>query len=238
MTRNICIVQARINSNRLPGKVLKRLAGRYVIDHVLTRCQAIDNIDKVVCAIPHNTINNVLANKVSKMGFDCFRGPEQDVLARYYYAAQKYSADNIIRITSDCPLIDPQIASALITRFQDCDYASNNYSHNKLIKTGQWPIGLNVEIISFAWLKKAFQQAILSEDREHVTPFCIYNHQCKKKILAGPGGITQNWRWTLDTEQDLQLMHKLFQYLQPQNYSWLAPRNIMLKYPELTKINT
>jgi spore coat polysaccharide biosynthesis protein SpsF len=161
-----CIVQARMGSTRFPGKVLADLAGKPVLQHVLERCKEIKGVDVVVCAIPLPDYAD-LGSLIS----DCdviaysYLGSEDDVLGRYLAAAQFIEATTIMRITADCPLIDPDVCEQVLAKFQDgrYDYVSNVHPRT-------WPKGYDCEVFSFEALEWADTNAVNEYEREHVTP--------------------------------------------------------------------
>ena len=146
----LLIVQARMNSTRLPGKVLKKVGDRSLIEILLTRLSKSKMVDRIVLATSKNKENSPLASTVEKLGFDVFRGSEDDVLNRYYQTAKKYAPKTIVRITGDCPIIDPLIVDKVIYLYQNkcADYASNT-------NPPTYPDGLDVEVFSFDMLKEA-----------------------------------------------------------------------------------
>jgi spore coat polysaccharide biosynthesis protein SpsF len=238
MSRTAVIVQARMASTRLPGKVLLPLAGTTVLDQVLTRCAAIGNADVVVCAVPDKPDNDLVAEEAMRIGARTgaliFRGSESDVLDRYYRAARFADADVVLRVTSDCPLIDPTICARVIELLTDegADYAANNMS-------ASWPHGLDCEAVRFSWLQRAAQEATQPFDREHVTPFVRTHPDAKKANLNGPGGDMVRHRWTLDTPADLEFMIALFKKMPTGEAAWSfdVPLNIVKANPSLAAIN-
>lgn len=215
MTKTAVIVQARLGSTRLPGKVLLDLAGQTVLEHVLKRCAAIPGVDVVCCATVVGEENDQIARIAETCGAVAFRGSEDDVLDRYYKAAQSLGVDMVMRVTSDCPLIDPYICGevAKLQVESEADYACN-------FMPPTYPHGLDCDVFTYQWLERAAREAQSAGDREHVTPF-IRNHPAARKVnLTGPGrGIEAN-RWTIDTEQDLMFLRKLFARLPPDPSSW------------------
>ena len=166
MTRSVCIVQARMGSTRLPGKVLKSLAGPSVLEHVLRRCQAIDGIDVVCCAVSNDSESDPVAREAERAGAVVFRGAQDDVLERYHQAAIACDADIVMRITSDCPLVDPAVCAEVLSMLQNtgADYCANNMPPS-------WPHGLDCEVFTFDWLDRAAREAERPSEREHVTQF-------------------------------------------------------------------
>lgn len=203
----ICIVQARMNSSRLPGKVLLPLNGHTVIGEVLTRCKKIKGIDEVVCAVPYG-VHDKLTKEAGKFA-TVIHGPEDDVLDRYYIAALKTRADIIMRITADCPLISPELCGAVLQKLIDekADYASN-------IEPRTFPKGMDCEVFTHGALLDACMYSD-QDDCEHVTPW-MRRSAMKRVNVASPWPI--EGRLTLDTEDDYRVIcaafgHKPFEHL-------------------------
>lgn len=229
-----CIVQARVTSTRLPAKVLKDLAGEPILGHVLRRCAAIPGVDRVVCATVEGIESAPVAEIAGHYGALVFRGSESDVLERYVGAARAAGADIVLRVTSDCPLIDPALCATVLRRRADdeADYATNNFVHG-------YPHGLDCEAFTRAALEAAAARATESYDREHVTPWIRNNPGYRKASVEGPGGPQAKWRWTLDYPEDLDFLRALFRYLPqpPAMPSWQQIAALVEQHPELTEIN-
>lgn len=202
--RSAVIVQARYASTRLRGKVLLPLAGRSVLSHVLERCAAIEGADLVVCAVPEGSINDPVAIEAQRCGAVVTRGSESDVLDRYHRAARAVSADVVMRVTSDCPLIDPAVCAQVLAlaRAGVADYACNNMPRT-------FAHGLDCEAFSASWLAKAAQVATRAEEREHVTPWLRNNTALRRVNLYGPGGAEAERRITLDTPEDYAIIRAI-----------------------------
>lgn len=229
------IIQARMNSTRLPGKVMLDLAGKTVLEHVLDRCKSILDIDAVCCAIPFGAENDVIADIVLKSGAVVVRGDELDVLGRYWNAARYLGADTILRVTSDCPMIDPDVCSRIINILgtSRADFACNHLPRS-------WPHGLDCAAFNFDWLDRAFREAKSSEEREHVVRFIRLHPDAKVVNLIGPEGPHSTWRWTLDTLNDYKFLVAMFERLPsgPAGYSWQAAKKVIDEAPWLLEINT
>jgi spore coat polysaccharide biosynthesis protein SpsF len=233
-TRAVVIVQARMGSSRLPGKVLHELGGKTVLRRVLERCAEIQGIDSLCCAIPTGAEDEMVAAEASRCGAVVTRGSATDVLDRYNQSALQLQASFIMRVTSDCPLLDPDIAAEvlrLVTR-EGADYGCNNMPPS-------WPHGLDCEAFRYEWLERAAREALLPSEREHVTPF-IRNHMAVRKlVLNGPGGDIARQRWTLDTERDLVFLKALFEKM-PEgrpSYTYRCPLAIVENDPTLFQLN-
>jgi len=204
MTRAV-IVQARMGSSRLPGKVLMPLGRKPALAVVLERCARIPGIDVVVCAVPDEPASEPLAAVAQSCGAVLFRGSEHDVLARYAGAAQAVDAAIVMRVTSDCPLIDPALCGAVLALVErmGADYACNNMPP-------LWPHGLDCEAFRVDHLIGAAREAVLPGDREHVTPWLRRNAALRKINLDGPGGGLERHRWTLDHAEDYAFFRALW----------------------------
>jgi glutamate-1-semialdehyde 2,1-aminomutase/spore coat polysaccharide biosynthesis protein SpsF len=227
------IVQARLASTRLPGKVLLPLRGASVLAHVLRRCAAVPGVNTLCCAIPDLPGHEALAVEAQCAGAIVIRGPEQDVLERYRKAAAEVDADIIMRVTSDCPLIDPAICAAVLQPVigGEADYACNNFEHT-------WPHGLDCEAFTRTALERAAQQATDAYDREHVTPWLRRHPNLRRKNIAGPGGWGCEQRWTLDYPEDYAFLQALMELL-PQEHipDTQEVLNMLRQHPEITAIN-
>jgi spore coat polysaccharide biosynthesis protein SpsF len=191
------IVQARFASSRLPGKVLKPLGTRTPLAYVLERCARIPAVDVVVCAVPDRRDSDMIAVAAEACGAIVVRGDEDDVLARYRRAARAVDADVVLRVTSDCPLLDAGLAGEVLAALAaECaDYACNNMPP-------LWPHGLDCEAFRADLLDLAAAATILPGDREHVTPWLRRNPALLRVNVDGPGGGLERQRWTLDHAED------------------------------------
>jgi spore coat polysaccharide biosynthesis protein SpsF len=232
----VAIVQARVGSTRLPSKVLKDILGKPMLWHMLNRLGASNRIDNAVLAIPNSGQNDKLEQFANKFGFHSYRGSEDDVLSRYYEAAVKFSADVVVRLSSDCPLIDPRVTDKVIETHlnSDADYTSNTIRRTS-------PRGLDTEVFNFQVLKVACREASQTYEREHVTPY-IYQHPdlFKLQSVEATGKLRRpDLRLTVDTEEDLKLIREIYQRLYRENQIFYTEDVIDLldKQPELLAIN-
>lgn len=227
------IVQARLGSTRLRGKVLERLNGQTVLAEVLERCHAIAGADVVCCAVPDTEENDPVAAAAAEAGAAVFRGAEHDVLDRYHRAARHLGADVVMRVTSDCPLIDPDVCAAVLSLVgeQRYDYGCNNLPPS-------WPHGLDCEAMTMAWLARAADRATAPADREHVTPFIRAHPEARRANVLGPGEPIMLQRWTLDTSDDLAFLRELWQELPngPRGWSYRVPQAVVEAHPELAAL--
>jgi spore coat polysaccharide biosynthesis protein SpsF (cytidylyltransferase family) len=228
------IVQARMGSTRLRGKVLMDVGGRTVLDHVMSRCRAVAGADAVCCAVPDTADSDPVAAEARRLGVEVFRGSEADVLDRHWRAARALKADVVMRITSDCPLIDPEVAAEVLglRAKGDLDYACNNMPPS-------WPHGLDCEAMTFAWLDRAAREATAPYDREHVTPFIRNHPDSRKANLPCPVAGVARHRWTLDTPADLAFMRALFPHLPPgaAGHGWRAALALVEADPGLAHVD-
>tara|TARA_Y100000996_G_scaffold412026_3_gene397250 strand:+ start:622 stop:1386 length:765 start_codon:yes stop_codon:yes gene_type:complete len=228
-----CIIQARMGSSRLPGKTLMKLNENYTtLDFVISQLSSSKLIDEIVIATTNLESDNVIEEHAKKLKIKCFRGESDDVLDRYYQCAKKFQFDNIVRITADCPLIDPSIVDEVILKFKS---ENNDYCTNTLVRT--FPVGTDVEIFSYDTLEKTWENATLPSEREHVTPF-IRN----KKMNFRLGNLKNfqnlgNYRWTLDRIEDLNLIKKLVSHIDDKPILMNDILNLFKLDPNLIKIN-
>ena len=232
----VAIIQARMGSTRLPGKVMKEILGKPVILWDLDRISISKLIDDIVVAIPYGKENDVIVDTIKKYNDKILttRGSEDDVLDRYYRAAVQTHADVVVRITSDCPLIDPVVIDNVIEQFldNDCDYCSNSV-------TRTYPRGLDTEVFSFKALEEAWNEATKDYEREHVTPYIIKNSD-KFKLLDVANDIDlSHLRWTLDTKEDFEFIDAVYKRIYPKKQLFLMDDVLELldKEPELIDIN-
>ncbi len=228
------IVQARATSSRLPGKILMELGGETPLFYVLKRCSLIPEADVVCCAVPDNADQDGVVAEAERSGAVVFRGSETDVLDRYYQAARYVGADTVVRITSDCPLVDPQVCSETIQLFirEQADFASNN-----LVAT--FPHGIECEVFSLEALETAATKSDDRYEREHVTPYIRKRPGFKRVTLEGPGGGIENHRWTLDYAEDLEFFRVLFEHIEPwpKAPGWQEILDVVQRHPEIAAIN-
>ena len=228
------IIQARMGSSRLPGKMLRRLGDRSVLAEVIRRCRAIPGADVVCLACPEGTADDALAAEAEGAGATVFRGADNDVLARFAGAAEALGAEVVMRITGDKPLIDPEICGQLL-RLRgeaDADFASNSMPPG-------WPHGLDCEAFTGEVLARAAAEAHDAEDREHVTPWMRRHGELSRVNLAGPGGACVDLRWTLDYPEDMAFLEALFEKLAggPAPPLYEDVMAVLNRHPEIAGIN-
>jgi len=236
MKKNIvAIVQARRSSIRLPQKVLKDIAGKPMLAHVIERLKKSQLIDEILMATAKDNNMSIL-ELAQKYGVKCFVGIEEDVLGRYYNAAREFKVDIIVRITSDCPLIDPEVVDKVIKRYienkEKIDYISNTLKRS-------YPRGLDAEVFSFRVLEKTWKEAKRPYQREHVTPY-IYEHpEIFRMANVENNEDLSSMRWTVDEEKDLEFVREIYKRLYKRGKIFLMEDILRLlkREPKLMEIN-
>lgn len=228
----LAIVQARSSSSRLPGKVLKQILGKPMIVHELERLKRSKRIDKIVLATSREESDDDLTDIVAASGVKVYRGSLDDVLDRYYQCAKQYQPTHVVRITGDCPVIDWRIVDTVIEKH----LAEEN---DDTVTTERFPDGLDTEIVRFSALERAWKEAFLPSEREHVTPF-IKNHAELFKL--GQMDCEQDlshMRWTVDEPQDFEFIRQVYKALYPSNANFGMQEILRLleQKPEMCKIN-
>lgn len=228
------IAQARTGSSRLPGKVLKPLAGRPVLAHVLTRAGKAAKVDAVCVATTVEIEDDPVVEIAKGLGVPFFRGSEADVLGRYAGAADMMKADIVVRVTCDCPLIDPAVIDGILQlrAERDADYACNGLELD-------WPHGLDCEVFTRAMLDAAAKSTDDAYDREHVTPWIRTRGGQLKLHLPGPGRPAADQRWVLDYPEDYHFLRELFALFPGSEapLAWQDVWNVVQVHPSLSSIN-
>jgi spore coat polysaccharide biosynthesis protein SpsF len=234
--RTVIIAQARMTSTRLPGKVLKKVLGKPLLEYQIERLKRVNFADEIVIATTTNSTDLPIIELCDRFSISYFRGSEEDVLARYYSAAKEHDADVVVRVTSDCPLIDPQVIDRVIQFYLD-NQSQYDYVSNCLERS--YPRGMDTEVFSFAALHKAFVETTAQPDREHVTPF-IYMHPERYRLAQIFYSENQSsHRWTVDTPEDFELIKKIIEVLYPQNKNFTLEDclDLLKRYPDWLLIN-
>lgn len=237
--RVVCISQARMTSSRLPGKVLRQVAGRPLLAHHLDRLGRARRIDAVVVATTVNAADDPVVALAGSLGVPVFRGDENDVLDRFVRCAEAFDADVVVRVTADCPLIDPALIDAAVARFLDgrdqvpaVEYLS--------IDTSRFPRGFDAEVFSRAALNAAGREATDPVEREHVTPF-IYRRGDRFRLgePLTPGQPVPPYRLCVDEPADLDLIGRVLEALLPggNGFGWQECCKLLSHRPELADIN-
>ena len=227
------MIQTRTGSSRLPSKVLAKIENRPMIWHVINRVKKIKTVQQIALITTREKNDKVLLKIAKNNKIIGFAGDKNDVLNRHYQCALLYRADPIIRITSDCPLIDPRLVEKMLQFYLAHDY---DYVCNVLPRT--YPDGLDAEIFSFKLLKKVTNTAKLKSDREHVTT-CIRNNPHKFKIFNYKNDCDlSNLRWTVDEKRDLKFVRKIYSEMRPKViFSIQDVLEVITKNPKISEIN-
>lgn len=204
----VAIVQARMGSTRLPGKILKKINNKPILEYQIERLKRATKIDQIVIATTDKKLDDPIIELCNQLDIQYYRGSETDVLSRYYDTAKKYSADIIVRLTSDCPIIDPNVVDEVIETFLNHTY---DYVSNTLERS--YPRGMDTEVFSMKVLEQAHQFANKQYEREHVTPY-IYLNPAKFNLYNVEYKTDESvHRWTVDTKEDLLLIRKIIEKL-------------------------
>jgi spore coat polysaccharide biosynthesis protein SpsF len=257
----VSILQARMSSSRLPGKVMQEIAGKPMLTHVLERASQATQVNSVWVATTSQAADDPIEDLCRQQGFACYRGSMHDVLDRYYQAACAARAEVVVRLTADCPLLDPQLVDATLEAFrQGADFAANRLPPPW---TRSFPIGLDVEVCSLDALQRAWREAAQPYHREHVMPYLYEGVAFTKRTETGKPHtgdttyITQgvsahgfkvsqlhhapdygSLRWTVDTPADLELVRQVYQRFSPDlTFSWKEVLALFAREPALAEIN-
>ena len=229
----VCITQARMTSSRLPGKIMKQVEGRELLDYHLTRLARSKNIDQLVVATTVNETDAPVVEFCRSREVRYFRGDENNVLERFYQCAQTFNAKTVVRVTSDCPLIDPEVVDLAIGFYcdnEDLDYVS-------LAGCG-FPRGLDVEVFSFRALEMAHQKASEGFEKEHVTPYIYRNEKIFSCGVPPEQHESGDLRWCVDEQADFELVSRLLTAFAGQdNFSWKDCLRVMEEHPDWKEIN-
>ncbi len=236
--KTACIIQARVGSTRLPKKILLKVQDKELLIHVVERVLNAKKIDQVIIATttkPGDDLVVKLIEKYSNNRVMVFRGSEEDVLDRYYRAAENSNSDIIVRITSDCPLIDWELIDLMVSKFVDGHY---DYVSNVLTKR-TFPRGLDVEVLSFGALKRMWESCTLEKHREHVTSYIRENPSLFKTLNIEQERDLSGLRWTVDEEDDLKLVRIIYNELVRKNSNFKTEDVLELikQKPELATMN-
>jgi spore coat polysaccharide biosynthesis protein SpsF len=229
----VAVVQARMGSTRLPGKVLKELGGESVLARVVERLRRSRSISEVVIATSLSPDDEAVVREAERLRVAIFRGSESDVLDRYFQAARAFHVEAVVRITSDCPLIDAEVTENTVRAFlnEQPDYASNALERT-------YPRGLDTEVMSVDALTRAWRTAKQPYEREHVTPF-MYEHPELFKVLSVTNDADfSSHRWTLDTAEDLEFVRAVYErFGNRSNFTWRDVLDLVEREPALSQLN-
>jgi spore coat polysaccharide biosynthesis protein SpsF (cytidylyltransferase family) len=234
--RTIAIIQARMTSSRLPGKVLAELNGVPLLAYMIHRVRLAESLDDVWVATTENTTDDSIVAACSELGVNVFRGAEFDVLERFFKAAEYAQAEIVIRLTADCPMMDPALIDEFVNEFRrgNCHYLSN-------VSERTYPDGLDVEVFDINTLRTTHEQAATEYDREHVTSYiyggpkhCRSNSEFKLRHLLFTSDFS-HVRWTVDQQKDLDNIRQIVARL-PMDFSWLDALSLVTREPDLLRI--
>jgi glutamate-1-semialdehyde aminotransferase/spore coat polysaccharide biosynthesis protein SpsF (cytidylyltransferase family)/predicted dehydrogenase len=230
----VAIIQSRMGSSRLPGKSMAEIEGRPMLWHVIQRVKRASLVDRVVVATSVAPADDVIEKMCRENGVPCYRGSENDVLDRFYHAARAEKAAQVVRVTADCPLIDPEVIDRVVRRFQrgDLDYASN-----AMVRT--YPDGLDTEICSFFALERAWHEATKPSEREHVTPYLRSEKFRTANVENDSTAFYQHYRWTVDEAADLEFIRAVYKaFREKENFRMKDVLELIEKNPGLGKMNS
>jgi len=251
-TRVVAIIQARMSSSRLPGKVLLDIAGTPMLARVVTRTSRATSIQQVLVATTTDASDDPVVAYCHSMGFRYTRGGMHDVLDRYYQAAEQAKADVVVRITADCPVIDPVLIDDCVDTLLA---GSFDFACNRLPPpfTRTYPIGLDTEVCTFAALERAWSKATETFHREHVMPYLYEGVELKAVSSQLSAGVSPRgfkvaqlhnaldygaYRWTVDTPEDLEFMCQVYARSEGRDdFSWKEVLDLVRAEPDLMKIN-
>jgi spore coat polysaccharide biosynthesis protein SpsF (cytidylyltransferase family) len=235
--RIVAIIQARLGSTRLPGKTLAEIAGRPMLAHVASRTQEIPGVTEAVIATSTNPIDDGIEAFARSARIPCVRGSEEDVLDRFRQAAVERKAEVVVRVTADCPLLDPEVAGLVVQKYCDrqmeIDYVSN-------VEPPTYPDGLDTEVFSPAALERAWREARDGADREHVTSYIRRQRERFRLDNVRNSRDLSEHRWTVDTEADLTFVRAVFDALGTHCHGSIHMNDVLLlldERPELRRIN-
>ncbi len=216
--KTVAIIQARLGSSRLPGKVFCDIGGQPMLARVYERVAKCQNVDQVVIATTTHQNDRLIVDFCEQNQWPCFAGSQEDVLNRYVNAARQFQADRIVRITSDCPLIDAGIVDQVVQQMDldsTAEYAANFFPRR------WYPRGLDAEIVARDTLEHVDRVATLPSHREHVTLYIYRNPEHFRMAAVCCRQDYSQFRWTVDTQDDLILVRKIYQYFENQDFAWM-----------------
>ena len=229
----VSIIQARMGSTRLPGKVLRNIGGRTVLAQTFLRAARADRTSSTVIATTTGENDNAVVAEAEALGAPVFRGSEDDVLERYYQTASAFEADAVVRITSDCPLIDPGVIDHVIEAFIS---GAPDYASNILQRT--YPRGLDTEVFTVDALKRAWKGADKPYQRVHVTPYMYQNHDRFRCVAVTAAADYSRHRWTVDTADDLEFLRAVCARIEdPITATWNEVIECVESEPRLQEMN-
>lgn len=237
---NLAILQARMSSSRLPGKVLKRINGIPLLKYQCDRLSNSKKINQLIIATSTSLLDDKINEFAKLNNIECYRGSLNNVLERFFFCAKEFLSNknikelNIIRLTGDCPIIDANLVDEVISMYElnECNYASNTLKPT-------FPDGMDVEVFDFSSLETAYLESTLDSEKEHVTPFIKNNHRFLRLNYSSKFDYS-SFRFTVDLERDFILIEELIKglYDKNPNFSYLDAISYMEKNPNLININS
>lgn len=226
------IIQARMGSSRLPGKVMMKLLNKPVLWHVVNRVKKSKNINRVIIATTIEAEDDAIEDYCLKHNFELYRGSSEDVLDRYYKCAVEFGIDNIVRLTADCPLHDSEVIDKILGEYLkgEWDYVTNVMEYT-------YPDGLDVEVFPFYVLKDAWEKSKLPSEREHVTPW-IRNNTSYQKLNVLAYKNYPNCRLTLDYPEDYKFINAIYNGIGSDLFSLDQIIDYIIKHPQINMLNT
>ena len=235
--RCVAIVQARMGSRRLPGKVLADILGRPMLERVLTRLGRAQSTDELVVATSRGPDDDPIIALCQRLGVPCTRGSAQDVLDRIHQAAAEHQAETIVRITADCPLIDPELVDETVRAFQQAAPAVD-FACNRLPWDRTYPIGTDTEVCSREALDVAWREALLPNQREHVMPYFYENPERFRLLhVRSSDSSLGEMRWTVDESEDLAFVREIYGRFGSDDFTWRDVVDLLRREPALARIN-
>lgn len=233
MMRTVAIIQARTGSTRLPGKVMLPLLGEPLLSHVVRRTSLAGSVDDVVVATTQLASDDAIVELGRAFGWSVTRGSEMDLLSRYLEAARDHAAERVIRITSDCPLIDATLIDDVVAAMSRAggDYASNT------LPPRTYPRGLDVEVFTLAALEAADREDLDPASREHATPWIRSQPDRFRMVRVAADVDRSQHRWTVDTPEDFELVRHIYDALGNDRFTWLEALAVVEANPALSELN-
>lgn len=231
--KTVALIQARMSSSRLPGKVLEDICGQPMLWRVVDRAKQTRQVDLVAVITSTHAADDSVERLCKENNIPYFRGSLDDVLDRYYQAAIHFQVDNVVRLTADCPLLDPKIIDKVVKTFHQggFDYVSNSLECT-------YPDGLDTEIFRFAALERAWKEARLTSEREHVTPYIFKHPELFRLGLVKHEKDLSALRWTVDTPRDLEFVRTIYNFFKDVEFGMDDILKLLKAHPEITKINS
>lgn len=236
MSEVTVIIQARMGSTRLPSKVMSQISGKPMLWHLIDRVQKCHNVDLIVVATTTRKEDLVIKELAEKSGVKAYCGSEDDVLDRYYQAAKLYGSEVVVRITADCPLIDPYLIDRMVRYFED---SKDKLDYVGMGTPNHYPDGLDTEVFSFKALEKAWKEAKLESEREHMTSYIWKNEKLFRIGSVALEKDLSSLRWTVDEEKDLRFVREVYKHLYKEGQIFATDEilELLSKRPELLDIN-